>query len=226
MSTSTSPTPDQPATSGKTTNVAVDLDVAAAEPLTTDEREALLSQIGSSWWLVLALGIVSLLAGAFVLWQPFTTVRVAAVVFGLWLLISGIFQLAQSFNHRLETTARVLSAISGVLGIILGIICFDSVEDRISLLTLFIGLWWILRGLVNLMVGAGNKNHAANGFSIFLGILGIIAGIVVLIWPIASLSVLVVMVGIWLVALGIIEIVASFMVRSRVKKAQAVMAAA
>ena len=50
------------------------------------------------------------------------------------------------------------------------------------------------------------------------GILGIIAGVVVLVWPIGSLTVLTVVAGIWLVVLGLFEIIASFRVRSLNKK--------
>lgn len=178
------------------------------------EEKAMLETIGRAWWLVLALGAVSLVAGICIMAFPFTAVKVAAVIFGLWLLISGIFQLARSFDSRLDTLNRVMSAISGVIGIVLGIICFNSVANRIELLVLFIGLWWVIRGLTQLMAGAGGGGRPANGFVIFLGVLGIIAGIVVLVWPIGSLSVLVYLTGIWLCVLGIFEIIASFRVKS------------
>ena len=112
----------------------------------------------------------------------------------------------------------MLNAITGVIGIVLGIICLDSAEDRIALLTLFIGIWWIMRGIVQIAIGASEQG---GGVVIFLGILGILAGGVVLIWPIASLTVLTLVVGIWLVVLGIFEIIASFRVRSLKKARQA-----
>ena len=118
----------------------------------------------------------------------------------------------------LETISRVLNAITGVIGIVLGIICLDSAEDRIALLTLFIGIWWIMRGIVQIAIGSSEQG---GGVVIFLGILGILAGGVVLIWPIASLTVLTLVVGIWLVVLGIFEIIASFRVRSLKKARQA-----
>ena len=174
------------------------------------EAQAIMSKIGRSWYLVLILGIISLIVGLIILWQPSAAVRVAALIFGAWLLVSGIFQLAQSFDARLETSARVLGAISGSLGVILGIICFKSVENRITLLILFIGIWWIMRGLIQLIAGV----NGGGGFVIFLGILGIIAGTVVLVSPIHSLAVLTGVVGCWLLVLGTFEIIASFRLKS------------
>ena len=183
------------------------------------EQKALLDRIGRAWWVVLLLGIISLIVGVVVLVRPFTAVNVAAIIFGIWLLVSGVIQLAQAFDKQLETISRVLNAITGVIGIVLGLICLDSAEDRIALLTLFIGIWWIMRGIVQIAVGASDQG---GGVVIFLGILGIIAGGVVLIWPIASLTVLTLVVGIWLVVLGIFEIIASFRVRSLKKQAEQV----
>ncbi len=180
------------------------------------EEDRVLSRIGHAWWLIALLGVVSIVAGIIVLIRPFTAVNVAAIIFGIWLLISGIFQLVQSFDHKLDGTSRVLSAISGLLGIVLGIFCFKSIEGRISLLVLFIGLWWIIRGVMQLVTGASGTG--ASGWLIFTGILAIIAGIVVLVWPITSLAILTIMVGIWLVVLGIFEVIASIRVRSIDKK--------
>ena len=190
--------------------------VVADETISPADEQALLARIGRAWWVVLLLGVVSLIVGVIVLIRPFTAVNVAAIIFGIWLLVSGVIQLAQAFDKQLETISRVLNAITGVIGIVLGIICLDSAEDRIALLTLFIGIWWIMRGIVQIAIGASEQG---GGVVIFLGILGILAGGVVLIWPIASLTVLTLVVGIWLVVLGIFEIIASFRVRS-LKKAR------
>jgi len=188
--------------------------IDAPDSLTAQEQaeaQAFLSKIADHWGLVFALGLVSVLAGIVILAAPFAAVRVAAFIFGVWLLVSGIFQLAESFSARLETSARVLSAISGFLGIILGIICFKSVDNRIQLLVLFIGIWWIMRGIMQIFAGAGK---GGSGFLVFLGILGVIAGIVVLTWPVNSLSVLVWLTGIWLLVLGFFEVIASFRIKS------------
>lgn len=173
------------------------------------DEQAFLDKIGKAWWLVLLLGIVSLIVGIIMLIHPFTAVNIAAIIFGIWLLVSGVFQLAQAFNSRLDSVARVLNAITGVIGIILGIICLESVQNRISLLILFIGIWWIMRGIVQIVAGASG----GGGWAVFSGVLGLIAGIVVLAWPIGSLAILAWVTGIWLVVLGIFEIIASFRVR-------------
>jgi len=183
------------------------------------QMQSILNRIGHAWWIVLILGLVSLLAGILVFMHPFGAIRVAAVILGVWLLVSGVFQLVQSFDRGMESVARVLSAVSGVIGIVLGIICFDSVEDRIALLTLFVGIWWIIRGVMQLVVGSSAEG--GNGLLVFVGLVGILAGIVVLVWPIVTLTVLAVVVGLWLMVLGVLEVIASLRVRSLKNRAGA-----
>ncbi len=203
-------TPD----TGSTTDQPTAYEVAADAQL-----ESMLSKVGHAWWLIALLGLISIIVGILVLIRPFEAVRIAAIIFGIWLLVSGILQLVQSFDNKLDATSRILSVISGLLGIVLGVICFNSVQDRISLLILFIGLWWIIRGVMQLVTGASGASGAgSSGMFIFTGILGILAGIVVLTWPITSLEILTVMVGIWLIVLGVFEVVVSIRVRSIDKK--------
>jgi uncharacterized membrane protein HdeD (DUF308 family) len=52
------------------------------------------------------------------------------------------------------------------------------------------------------------------GWTVVLGLLSIAAGIVVLVWPGISLVTLAVVLGIWLVILGVMEIVLAFQLRS------------
>lgn len=179
--------------------------------------DSLLARLGRMWWLVLALGLVSIAVGVVVFLHPFEAVRVAAVIFGIWLLVSGLFQLVQAFGPGLDTVTRVLAAVAGVIGIILGIICFESVGERLELLVLFIGIWWIIRGLIQVLAAA--TTPSLDGWLLFQGIVGILAGCVVLVWNIESLPVLAVLAGIWLVVIGIIETIAAFRVRALADRA-------
>lgn len=183
------------------------------------EADEVMARLGSSWTMPLILGLISIITGILILAFPTTAVRVAAVMLGVWLLLSGIVQLVIAFDGRQNTTNRVLSAITGVLGIILGIIAFQSLTNRIELLVLFIGLWWLMRGFVVLFAGAGSRSAGSNGWAIFAGILGIIAGIVVLVYPITSLGVLTIFTGIWLILLGVFEVIAAFMLKGKLDKA-------
>jgi uncharacterized membrane protein HdeD (DUF308 family) len=63
------------------------------------------------------------------------------------------------------------------------------------------------------MEGFAKPGIPARGWVIFMGVLSLVAGIVVLVWPDITLQALVWLVGLWLVVLGVIEVIGSFQLR-------------
>ncbi|MAT60864.1 MAG: hypothetical protein CMH41_04400 [Micrococcales bacterium] len=186
------------------------------EPPSEDDIKDMLSQIGSNWGVVLAFGVITLLIGIAVMAWPNATVGIIGILLGIWLLISGIFSLVGSFTTSGDTGNRVLMGIAGAIAIILGVLCFRG--EAVEILALFVGIGWLLQGIFQTIVGAQAKGQPGRGWDLFLGILGIVAGIVVLVWPAPSLFVLAWVAGIWFVILGIITIVAAFRLKSAAEK--------
>ena len=60
------------------------------------------------------------------------------------------------------------------------------------------------------------------GWEIFFGIITIIAGVVVMASPFDSLAVLTLVVGIWLIVIGVFEVVSAFGIRKAGKNVAAV----
>ena len=85
---------------------------------------------------------------------------------------------------------------------------FQSVEVFIFV----IGIFFLIQGVMT-FVGAFARKEGRN-WGILSGLLGIIAGLIVLIYPISSAVTLALIGGIWLIILGIIQVVAGFQLRS------------
>ncbi|MET8452405.1 HdeD family acid-resistance protein [Streptomyces sp. NPDC005209] len=167
----------------------------------------------AAWQVVLLTGIASLILGVLVLIWPGPSLRVAGFLFGLYLLISGVFQLIAAFGTHRTTSLRILAFISGALSILLGLFCFRGPMQSILLLALWIGIGWLIRGITQTLAAASDHAVPARGWQIFLGIVTFVAGIVLIVSPFESVAVLTVFVGVWLVVVGIVEIVTAFRVR-------------
>ena len=63
-------------------------------------------------------------------------------------------------------------------------------------------------------VAISYKELPARGWYGFLGVLSVIAGAVVLVWPWDSIVVLTLTAGVWLVLMGLVEIVWGFQMRN------------
>lgn len=174
-----------------------------------------LHEVGKSWWIILVVGILSVGLGLLFLIWPGRTVAVVAAIFGVYLLVSGVVQLVQGFNKELSSGERALAVIIGIISIALGVMCFrDGIANGVYILSLFVGFSFLFRGIYQLIVGIQNKGIQGRGLLITAGVLGIIVGIVFLVAPFESISILAMIAGIWLILLGLIEIFYSFKVKS------------
>ena len=179
--------------------------------------ESGLASIGKHWGLVLTLGIVSVLIGIVALVWPAATILVIAILLAAYLLVSGVFQVVRGFSRGLSGGMRALLFLSGALSLILGLIAISGVWRSVEILAIFIGIAFLFRGFGLLFESA--ESSVGRGWSIFGGIVMLIGGFVVLVWPGISLVTLAWVAGIWLIVGGIFEIIASFKLRSVAKSA-------
>jgi len=185
--------------------------------LEMEADENMLAALGRVWWLLFFGGIISLGVGILAITWPGKTVVVIAILFAIYLIISGIFEIVRSFSSGLTGGTRVLLLITGVLSVILGVFAIRSATlNAVELLGIFIGIAFLFRGFASLFMGFDSKE--GRGWNIFFGIVMLIGGIVILAQPALSLLTLAWVVGIWLIVIGIYEIIAAFVVRSRTKE--------
>jgi uncharacterized membrane protein HdeD (DUF308 family) len=175
----------------------------------------LLADVGRHWGWVLAFGIVTLLAGLLALAWPDRTVVVVAVLFGLQLVVAGIFRFVAAFASDDERGGtRVLLALLGVLSFIVGLYALRHILVTVAALALLLGIFWIVNGTVETFAALSHRGMRGRGWTIFMGLLSVAAGVVVLVWPGISLVTLAVVLGFWLLLFGIMEIVLAFRLRS------------
>ena len=168
------------------------------------------------WKSTVLSGVLAVALGALVLLWPGETLLVAAVLFGAYLLISGIAQVIFAFSLHASAGGRILLFISGAASLILAVLAFRHFGQGYALLLLaiWIGIGFIFRGVATTAT-AFSELHGTpgRGWSIFFGIVSVIAGVVVLGYPFDSLVTLTLVVGIWLIVIGVFEIIAGLQLR-------------
>jgi uncharacterized membrane protein HdeD (DUF308 family) len=185
-----------------------------AQELRGDAADVL-AGIGRHWGWVLFFGIVTVLAGLFALVWPGRTLQVIAVLFGIQLVVAGIFRFVTALAvDEASGGTRVLLALLGVLSFIVGLYALRNVLVTIAALALLLGIFWIVNGAVETFAALSDRGMQGRGWTIFMGLLSIVAGVVVLIYPGISLATLAIVLGFWLIVLGVMEIVAAFRIRS------------
>ncbi len=187
---------------------------------TPSDAAAALGKLGGHWGWSLAFGIMTAAAGiATVVW-PGITLLAAAIVFGVQLIVAGIYRLVAAFASTDVTVAtRVLLALLGVLSLIVGLYAVRHVLLTIIALGLLLGIFWVANGVIELFTAISHRNMAGRGWRVVMGTLSVVAGVVLLAIPGISLITLVVLVSVWLIVFGTMEISLSLRIRSGVAAA-------
>jgi uncharacterized membrane protein HdeD (DUF308 family) len=187
--------------------------VAAHTGEVTGSESPLESLARRGWWFLLILGVAAVVIGLVVLVWPSQTLRVVGVLFGIYLLVSGVMEIMLAFVPGLRGGARFLSALTGVLSILLGLVSFRGAAESILLLALWIGFSWLITGITRAVAAGSSPYLPYRGWQIFGGILLAIGGIIVIVAPFESIFALAVFSGIWLIVIGIWQIVEAFITR-------------
>ena len=180
------------------------------------ETQAPPSMLAHLWTTALISGVLAVVLGGCVLVWPAITIVVAAIFFGAYLLISGIWQVVFAFSLHVSAGGRVLLFISGAAALILAVLCFRSLQNSILLLAIWIGIGFIFRGVATAVSAISDPTLPGRGWAIVIGVISLIAGVVMLGSPFASLATLALVVGIWLVVLGVFEIASAIGLRKAV----------
>ncbi|WP_185976050.1 HdeD family acid-resistance protein [Mycolicibacterium sp. 018/SC-01/001] len=180
------------------------------------ENAAPPSMLAHLWKTALISGVLAVILGILVLVWPAITIVVAAICFGAYLLISGIWQVVFAFSLHVSAGGRVLLFISGAASLILAVLCFRSLENSILLLAIWIGIGFIFRGVATAVSAISDPTLPGRGWAIVIGVISLIAGVVMMASPFASLATLALVTGIWLVVLGVFEIASAIGLRKAV----------
>ncbi|MBU6312152.1 MAG: DUF308 domain-containing protein [Actinomycetales bacterium] len=196
--------------------------MATVDPMTGlsyDEERQMAAAIGRNWWVLLVLGIVTMVLGALIIARPAGSTYVIAILLAIYLLISGIVGIVRAFGRGIPGGVRALYAIGGVLGIFLGLLMLRfSPEEKVELFGIFVAVWFLFSGVIQLVTAS--QLSEGKGWGIFSGIIYILCGGVLLINPWA-VGIFVWVAGIMLLVIGLFEIISSFQVKSAAKKVAA-----
>ena len=103
----------------------------------------------------------------------------------------------------------IFAIIRGVLAIIFGLIALFAPIATAIVLAIVIGAYAIVTGVFDIIEAIRHRGSSSMVLRIVLGVVSILFGMLVLVWPGISLAILVIMVAIWAIIIGALQIVSS-----------------
>lgn len=158
--------------------------------------------------------VVYLLLGILIVLYPRFFFDVLVYLIAGYLGIVGLWTLVQGLRQRQGGLPPAFFV--GIIYVILALVVFFFAETLASLLPILIGVLFLFGGIIRLIQALGFRKTMAGRWLWFLigSLLWIGVGLLMLINPFSSLLVLFQLFGGILIAVGVIELVLYFMIRS------------
>ena len=184
--------------------------------MSATDTAASVKEFGQRWWLLAVFGVITVVFGIVLTFKPGKSVHAIAIIIGIWLLILGVVRLIQAIGASGERTGFV---IVGLLSIVIALILLHHTTTTVAVLGFIVGIFWTIGGVTELFHGFSADDGAVSWPTVILGLIGTIIGILCLVYPSLSLSIICVIVGLGMIVYGIVVIMASLQVRKAALRA-------
>ena len=170
------------------------------------------------WWLVLMRGIFGVIFGVIALVSPGIALLTLVWLFGFYAILDGIAATVIGIRTHGEPH-WVWTVVQGVVSVLAGVIALFWPGVTALALLFVVAFWAIVLGIGEIggAFASRRSGSTAWGWTLAAGILNVIFGVLLLIWPASGILTLIWLVGIFTLAGGIALIVLAFRVRSVTK---------
>lgn len=172
------------------------------------------AQLFRNWWMFAVRGVLAIVFGILALIWPASAIFALVILFGAFALADGIFAVVTgiaSHGHFERWWAVVLE---GLTGIIIGFLTFFWPGITALALLYFIAAWAVITGIFEIVAAIKFRRVIPGEWAMVLnGVLSIILGIVLFVFPAAGMVGLVWLIGIYAIAAGILMIIFAFRLR-------------
>jgi uncharacterized membrane protein HdeD (DUF308 family) len=167
-----------------------------------------------SWWSLMIRGIVAVVFGILALSWPVKTLDFLVTLFGIFVLVVGLVATIGAIMHRKESENWWLILIPGIAGIVIGIITIAVPEVTQAIIIYLIAIWALVSGIGQIYSAIKlRKDVQGEWIPIIVGVVSVVLAIILFSRPLAAAAAVMWLVGLFVLALGILWIIMAFRVR-------------
>ncbi len=167
-----------------------------------------------NWWALALRGVFAILLGlaAFVL--PGVTLAVFVALFGAYAIVDGVLAIIAGVRAAERHERWWSPVLKGLAGIVAGVLAFVWPALTTLALLYLIAAWAIVTGVLEIV--AAIHLHRAHGewLLVLNGILSVLFGLFVIVWPGAGVLTLLWMIGVYAIVFGVVLLVLAFRLRN------------
>lgn len=154
-------------------------------------------------------GVLAIVWAVVLIAWPGPTVKVGAVLVGIAFLIGGTFELASAISSRGAHSHWVLHLLKGLVDVGIGLVSIMWPSVTVGVVVILIAIDLIFTGVMGIILsrqvpdGYEERHHY-----LWRGILSIALGMVVAVWPEATIRVVLFLIGLWSLLAGVLLLLA------------------
>ncbi len=154
------------------------------------------------WGWFAALGVIMIIAGFIALMSVVMATVVSVLIVGVMMIASGIMEIIHGFQMK-RWSRFFLWIVIGILYVIAGLLVVRNPLLAAGVLTLLVGAALIFAGIARIFLAMQMRSESPWGWVLVSGIITVLLGAIILLqWPISSLYVLGIFLGVDLMIAG------------------------
>ena len=168
-----------------------------------------------NWWALAIRGLAAIIFGILAFVWPAITLTALVLLFGAYMVTDGIFAMIAGANVAGREKKWWLLFLSGILGVIAGVLTFIFPGLAALYLIYVIAFWAVFTGALG--IGSAirlRKEIQGEWLLVLSGIVSILFGFVMLLFPAAGALVLIWWIGAYALVFGVLLLVLAFKLRS------------
>jgi uncharacterized membrane protein HdeD (DUF308 family) len=172
------------------------------------------------WYLPMIMGVLFILVGIWVSSTPLASYLALSILFAIVFLFSGIIEIIYAISNRNTFDNWIWALISGIIGLLLGILLISNPAISMIVLPFYIGFGILFYSIMGIGRAIDLRKHDRKGWGylMFTGIVGVIFAFIMIWNPLFGGMTIVFYTAFSFVILGILNILLSIKLRSLNKK--------
>ncbi len=167
------------------------------------------------WWLFLLRGLAAIVFGALALLWPGATVVALTAFIAAYALVDGVVAIGSAVRMRAVFDRWWVLLIQGLISAAFGVFAFINPALSLLYVVVSVSLWMLLAAAVQFTLARVQKAMGGRpGWSIFGGILSLALAAAAIVYPGLTVATVIVLIAWFALALGVVQLVIAFLVRS------------
>jgi uncharacterized membrane protein HdeD (DUF308 family) len=185
---------------------------APSGPRLSEEMSALLAR---NWWALLLRGLIGVVLGALTLLMPAVSLASLVLLFAIYMIVDGVLGIVAAVRAARRQERWGWLILEGIFDIGAGIVALLWPGITVLVFVILVAAWAIVSGASMAIAAFRLDRRGARWLMALAGVLSVIWGVLLAIWPISGALVLTLWIGAYALVFGITLIVLAFRLRSR-----------